>query len=156
MVPQLLQRDSAVLEKVVARCCELKALVVEQDEREETGLRAVLNYGHTFCHAIETVSGYGTFLHGEAVAIGMIQASQLAEKLGRIEPALTERQRALLRALELPVTAPQLGPQQLLVAMQHDKKVEHGKLRFILPTRMGHVELVGGVAPELVLEVLRG
>lgn len=156
VVPQLLQRDSAVLEKVVARCCELKALVVEQDEREETGLRAVLNYGHTFCHAIETVSGYGTFLHGEAVAIGMIQASQLAEKLGRIEPALTERQRALLRALELPVTAPQLGPQQLLVAMQHDKKVEHGKLRFILPTRMGHVELVGGVAPELVLEVLRG
>lgn len=156
VVPQLLQRDSAVLEKVVARCCELKALVVEQDEREETGLRAVLNYGHTFCHAIETVSGYGTFLHGEAVAIGMIQASLLAEKLGRIEAPLTARQRALLQALELPVTAPQLDPQQLLAAMQYDKKVEHGKLRFILPTRMGHVELVGGVAPDLVLEVLRG
>jgi 3-dehydroquinate synthase len=156
VAPQLLARDQAVLEKVVARCCELKAQVVEQDEREETGLRAVLNYGHTFCHAIETISGYGTYLHGEAVAIGMIQASQLAERLGRIETSLTARQRALLQALELPVTAPQLDPQRLLAAMQHDKKVEHGKLRFILPTRMGHVELVAGVAPDLVLEVLRG
>lgn len=156
VVPQLLRRESTVLEKVVARSCELKALVVEQDEREETGLRAVLNYGHTFCHAIETVSGYGTFLHGEAVAIGMIQASRLAEKMGRIEAALTVRQRNLLQALELPVTAPDLDPQQLIAAMQHDKKVEHGKLRFILPTQLGHVELVGGVAPELVLEVLRG
>ncbi len=155
VVPELLARDAAVLEKVVARCCELKAQVVEQDEREETGLRAVLNYGHTFCHAIETVSGYGTFLHGEAVAIGMIQASRLATKLGRIREDLTERQRSLLQALELPITVQGLDPQQLLAAMQHDKKVEHGKLRFVLPTRMGHVELVGDISPDLVLEILQ-
>jgi len=155
VVPQLLARDVAVLEKVVARCCELKAQVVEKDEREETGLRAVLNYGHTFCHAIEAVSGYGTFLHGEAVAIGMIQASRLAERLGRIEATLTERQHVLLRKLELPIEVRGLDPQQLLAAMQHDKKVEHGKLRFVLPTRMGHVELVGDVSPDLVLEILQ-
>lgn len=156
VVPQLLARDANVLEIVVARCCELKAQVVEKDEREETGLRAVLNYGHTFCHAIETVSGYGTFLHGEAVAIGMIQASQLAERLGRIEPELTERQRALLQALNLPITVSGLDPQQLLAAMQHDKKVEHGKLRFVLPSRMGSVEVVSDVSPDLVLDILQG
>ena len=156
VVPQLLARDGAVLETVVARCCELKAQVVAQDEREETGLRAVLNYGHTFCHAIEAVSGYGTFLHGEAVAIGMLLASRLAERLGRIDAALTERQRALLQALELPIAVQGLDAQQLLAAMQHDKKVEHGKLRFVLPTRMGNVELVGGVSPDLVLQVLQG
>lgn len=156
VVPQLLARDAAVLEKVVARCCELKAQVVEQDEREETGLRAVLNYGHTFCHAIEAVSGYGTFLHGEAVAIGMLQASRLAERLGRIGAELTERQRNLLRALELPIAVQGLDPQQLLAAMQHDKKVEHGKLRFVLPTRLGHVELVSNVSPDLVLDILQG
>ncbi|QDU29703.1 3-dehydroquinate synthase [Anatilimnocola aggregata] len=155
VVPQLLARDEVVLERVVARCCELKAQVVEQDEREESGLRAVLNYGHTFCHAIETVSGYGRFLHGEAVAIGMVQASQLAENLNRIEQSLTMRQLNLLQALELPTTVAGLDPQQLLAAMQHDKKVEHGKLRFVLPTRMGHVELVSGVSPEVVLEVLQ-
>ncbi|WP_254513107.1 3-dehydroquinate synthase [Anatilimnocola floriformis] len=155
VVPQLLDRDLKTLEYVVARCCELKAQVVEKDEREETGLRAVLNYGHTFCHAIESVSGYGTFLHGEAVSIGMLQASRLAELLGRIDASLTERQLNLLRALQLPIAVQGLDPQQLIAAMQHDKKVEHGKLRFVLPTRMGHVELVSGVSPDLVLKVLQ-
>lgn len=154
-VPALRARDENVLELVVARSCELKAMVVEQDEREETGLRAVLNYGHTFCHAIETVSGYGKFLHGEAVSIGMIQASRLAEKLNRVGSDLTVRQRDLLRALGLPVQVSGLDPARLLAAMQLDKKVEHGKLRFVLPTRMGHVELVGGVSPDLVLDVLQ-
>ena len=155
VVPQLLARDVKVLEYVVARCCELKAQVVEKDEREETGLRAVLNYGHTFCHAIEAVSGYGTFLHGEAVSIGMLQASRLAERLGRIDVSLTTRQRDLLRSLELPIAVTGLDPQQLIAAMQHDKKVEHGKLRFVLPTRMGHVEIVAGVSPDLVLQILQ-
>ncbi|WP_425614483.1 3-dehydroquinate synthase [Anatilimnocola sp. NA78] len=154
VVPQLLARDEIVLERVVGRCCELKAQVVEQDEREETGLRAVLNYGHTFCHAIETVSGYGRFLHGEAVAIGMVQASQLAERLGRIDQALTLRQLELLQKLELPTQVSGLDPELLLQAMQRDKKVEHGKLRFVLPTKMGHVELVGDISPDLVRQVL--
>lgn len=148
-VDGLLTRNGDVLEKVIARCCELKAIVVEGDEREETGLRAVLNYGHTFCHALETVTGYGTYLHGEAVAIGMICASRLAESLGRIDAALTRRQRNLLNALGLPVAIgsdqPPVPTEDLLAAMQRDKKAEQGRLRFVLPSRMGHVELVNGV-----------
>jgi 3-dehydroquinate synthase len=148
--PSLAARDSEVLEYVVARCCRLKADVVEQDERELTGLRAVLNYGHTFAHAIESVTGYGTHLHGEAVAIGMICASRLAELLARIQPVVTDRQLHLLKALGLPTTVGPHDTDALLAAMQHDKKVERGQLRFVLPTRLGHVEMVKGVPEEQV------
>ncbi len=146
-VEQIKQRDHAVLTQVVARCCQLKADVVENDEREETGLRAVLNYGHTFCHAFETVTGYGTLLHGEAVSIGMLCASRLAVNMGRITSDITDRQYELLAQLGLPVDVPNADMNDLLAAMQRDKKVEHGQLRFVLPTRMGHVELVAGVSP---------
>jgi 3-dehydroquinate synthase len=139
--------DHEVLGHVVARCCRLKADVVEQDEREETGLRAVLNYGHTFAHALESLSGYGTLLHGEAVAIGMLCASRLAERLGRVDAEVTRRQHRLLSALGLPTELPRLDHEQILRAMTHDKKVQHGRLRFVLPDRMGHVELVGDVDP---------
>lgn len=149
-------RDPAALRHLIATSCELKARVVEQDEREETGLRAVLNYGHTFCHAIEAVTHYGEYLHGEAVSIGMICASRLAELLGRIPAELTARQERLLQALGLPVSMPDLPRDQLLAAMQHDKKVEHGQLRFVLPSRMGHVELVGGVDAELARQAMGG
>jgi 3-dehydroquinate synthase len=124
--------------------------VVEQDEREETGLRAVLNYGHTFAHAIETVAGYGQVLHGEAVAIGMVCASRLAESLGRIDRALTDRQQTLLSRLQLATTVPALNRDLLLDAMQRDKKAEHGQLRFVLPARLGQVEIIGNVDPNLV------
>ncbi|MDX1946703.1 MAG: 3-dehydroquinate synthase [Pirellulaceae bacterium] len=147
-------RDPAALEHLVARSCQLKAEVVEQDEREETGLRAVLNYGHTFCHAIETVTGYGRYLHGEAVAIGMVCASRLAESLGRIGPEVTTRQEKLLSALGMTTVVTGLDADALLAAMQRDKKTEHGQLRFVLPTRMGHVELVGGVEPDLARQAM--
>lgn len=153
-VAGLLARDAAVLRHVIARSCQLKAEVVRQDEREETGLRAVLNYGHTFCHAIEAVTGYGQFLHGEAVAIGMVCASRLAERLRRIDTDLTRRQVKLLSALGLPTDVPEADIDELLVAMSHDKKVEHGKLRFVLPTRLGHVELVRDVSADEVRAVL--
>jgi 3-dehydroquinate synthase len=152
----LVARDAAVLRSVVARCCQLKADVVAGDEREETGLRAVLNYGHTFAHALEALTGYGHLLHGEAVAIGMLCASRLAERLGRIDATLTRRQFELLTALSLPTELPKVDPEEMLAAMSHDKKVEHGRLRFVLPTRLGHVELLGNVPPELVREVLAG
>lgn len=145
-VDALNRRDAEVLEHVIARSCRLKADVVERDEREETGLRAVLNYGHTFAHAIEAVAGYGEWLHGEAVSIGMHCAARLAARMGRIDEAFVERQRKLLLALQLPVTVPALDEEALMSAMQRDKKVEYGRLRFVLPTRLGHVELVGGVA----------
>lgn len=154
-VAQLNSRQPDVLRHVIARSCELKAQVVSADEREETGLRAVLNYGHTFCHAIEAVAGYEAYLHGEAVAIGMLCASRLAESLGRIDADTTRRQRDLLAALGLPLDVPPLDHEQLLHAMRSDKKAEHGQLRFVLPTRLGHVELVSGIPVEPVRAALQ-
>jgi 3-dehydroquinate synthase len=150
----LVSRDDNILRTVIARCCQLKADVVAKDEREETGLRAVLNYGHTFAHAFEALTGYGHLLHGEAVSIGMLCASRLAERLGRIDAELTRRQFELLTALDLPTKTPDVDAEEVLAAMSHDKKVEHGRLRFVLPTKLGHVELVGSVAPELVRQAL--
>ncbi|MGQ9576737.1 MAG: 3-dehydroquinate synthase [Thermoguttaceae bacterium] len=144
----LARRDPDLLVRVVARSCQLKALIVEKDERDETGLRAALNYGHTFAHALEALGQYHALLHGEAVAIGMLCASRLAERLGRVDERFTARQRDLLAALGLPTELPPVDRDQMLQTMTHDKKVEHGQLRFVLPTRMGHVELVGGVNPE--------
>ncbi|WP_439625230.1 3-dehydroquinate synthase [Gemmata sp.] len=150
-------RDPKAVLPVVARSCQLKADVVEKDEREETGLRAVLNYGHTFAHAFETVGGYGAWLHGEAVAAGMMCASRLAEKLGMIDGDLTRRQGKLLDAFELP-TAPKPGwdTDALVAVMRRDKKAAAGKLRFILPTRIGEVKLVGDIDERLVRGVLEG
>jgi 3-dehydroquinate synthetase len=153
-VTSILQRDAQTLAFIVARCCRLKADVVEQDEREETGLRAILNYGHTFAHAFENVAAYGTLLHGEAVAMGMMCAARLALSLGRIDSHFVSRQSNLLQALKLPVQSPQLDTMKILQAMQQDKKVEHGQLRFVLPTRLGHVELVPDVAPTAALAAL--
>jgi 3-dehydroquinate synthase len=147
-------RDNDVLAHVIARCCRLKADVVENDEFERSGLRAVLNYGHTFGHAFEALSGYGKLLHGEALAVGMLCASRLAVRLGRIDTALVERQHHLLEALCLPVALPKLDPERIMETMMHDKKVHHGKLRFVLPTRMGHVELVGDIQPDDVRAAL--
>jgi 3-dehydroquinate synthase len=150
----IVDRHDDVLRHIIARSCRLKADVVEQDEREETGLRAVLNYGHTFAHAIEATTGYGQFLHGEAVAIGMMCAAKLAERLGRIDGELSRRQNELLRHLGLPLMLPAVDHGRLIEAMMHDKKVEHGKLRFVLPTRIGHVELVDDVPVDEVRATL--
>lgn len=150
-------RDPGVLRYAIARCCELKAAVVEQDEFERTGLRAVLNYGHTFAHAFEALTGYGELLHGEAVAIGMLCASRLAEKLGRIDASLTQRQFALLERFQLPtgLSHPErLNVNEVLQRMQLDKKTLGGQLRFVLPARLGLVELVDNVPVPLVSDVL--
>jgi 3-dehydroquinate synthase len=152
-------RDPEALRQIVARSCELKADVVRNDEFETSGLRAVLNYGHTFGHAFEALAGYGTLLHGEAVAIGMVCASRLAEQLGRISAIDTERQVRLLQAIQLPVTVPpelcrRTG--DLLQCMLLDKKTEGRTLRFVLPTRLGHVEVVQGVSPEQAMRAISG
>ena len=151
---ELLARDSQTLARVIARCCRLKADIVERDEREESGLRAVLNYGHTFAHPLETLSGYGTLLHGEAVAIGMACAARLAQRLGRVDAGFVRRQQALIEALGLPVRLPSLDAKKILATMTHDKKVQHGRLRFVLPAEMGRAELVADVDPADVLAVL--
>ncbi|MCE2793836.1 MAG: 3-dehydroquinate synthase [Planctomyces sp.] len=156
-VPGLNSRDPQVLSTVISRSCELKADVVRQDEYETTGLRAVLNYGHTFGHAFEALAGYGQLLHGEAVSIGMICASRLAEKLGRVSAEVTDRQLRLLEALKLPTAVPselRARPDEIVQCMLLDKKTEGRELRFVLPSRLGHVETVRGVSAELALSVL--
>jgi 3-dehydroquinate synthase len=150
-------RQPDPIARIIARSCRLKADVVEKDEREETGLRAVLNYGHTFAHAFETVGGYGAWLHGEAVAAGMACAAKLAEKLGRIRPEIGQRQDDLLAAAGLPTSSRSEWPTDDLVAvMRRDKKAEAGRMRFILPTRIGEVELVDDVPESLVRDLLEG
>jgi 3-dehydroquinate synthase len=150
----VLKRDPDAVRHVVTRCCRLKADVVEKDEREESGLRAALNYGHTFGHAFETAAGYGGWLHGEAVAAGMICASRLAERLGRIGPEVTQRQRVLLEKFGLP-TRPEPWPvARLLTTMRSDKKTVAGRMRLVLPSRLGAVELVDNIAEADVLAVL--
>jgi len=149
----ILGRHAAALGHVVGRSATLKAGVVERDEREISGLRAILNYGHTFAHAYETAAGYGTLLHGEAVAIGMVSAAALAQSLGRIGPDIAARQERLLQAFDLPVTVPTgagFTADALLATMARDKKTVGGRLRFVLPTRIGHVELVDGIDPAAV------
>jgi 3-dehydroquinate synthase len=159
----ILERNEKALVQVISRCCRLKADVVEKDEREETGLRAILNFGHTFGHAFEMLSwqvsplpkGEGTaLLHGEAVSIGMVCAARLAERLGRVDAPCTARLRSLLEKFGLPVEVPKLDRRQILDSMMHDKKVQHGQLRFVLPSRMGRVELVGRIDEADVLAAL--
>ncbi len=152
----ILARDPETISTVVARSCRLKADVVEQDEHEETGHRMILNYGHTFAHAFESVAGYRTWLHGEAVAAGMMAASRLAERLGLIESSLTTRQHKLLEAFGLPLRhQPEWPIDDMVQAMYRDKKALAGRLRLILPTRLGEVRLVDDVDETLVREVLR-
>ena len=155
----VLRREAAALVHIVDRSAALKADVVARDEREVTGLRAVLNYGHTFGHAYETVLGYGTLLHGEAVAIGMNDAAELAVRLGRIPRETADRQRRLIVGLGLPVVFPRsatAGPDALLGIMARDKKSLAGRLRFVLPSRIGHVDLVDDIPATTVRAVLAG
>src|SRR5205085_1992988 len=150
----ILRRDPGVVRHIVARSCQLKADVVEKDEREETGLRAVLNYGHTFAHAFETVSGYGTWLHGEAVAAGMICAGRLAERHGLITHEVTDRQQRLLKQFGLPTAPKKWSVDDLVEAMRSDKKALAGQLRFILPRRLGEAALFDDVPETEVRRVL--
>jgi 3-dehydroquinate synthase len=135
-------REPSVLRHMIARSCQLKADVVRNDEYERTGLRAVLNYGHTYAHAFEALAGYGELLHGEAVAVGMLYASRLAEKRGLIDADMTARQRNLLKqigAMTDLLDPAAFSTDDILAKMRLDKKTVGGQLRFILPTKMGHV-----------------
>lgn len=149
-------RQPNALTHIVERCCRLKADVVEQDEREETGVRSMLNYGHTFGHSFEAATDYEELLHGEGVAIGMMCAARLAARLGRVDAAFVERQRALLEAFHLPLDVPDVDRDELIELMYRDKKAERGQLRFVLPTRLGHVELVRDVAVTEIAAAMEG
>lgn len=150
-------RTGEVLEEIIAHCCTLKAQIVQQDEFERLGKRVILNYGHTVAHALEAVSEYGQFLHGEAVAIGMIAESKLAERFGMIDPEITIRQESLLTKLGLPTVIPKsdaLTTDALWNCMMLDKKNRSGKLRFVLPTEIGHVEVNENVSREDVCKTI--
>lgn len=152
---RLLRREPEVLEPVIARCCAIKADVVSQDETE-SGLRAILNFGHTLGHAIEAVTAYGRFLHGEAISVGQVAAAMLsAAKLG-MPDAEVERIRALFLRAGLPVTyrSSVAGRKRLYEAMRLDKKVTAGEVRFVLARRLGEVVWGQAVAEDELNAVL--
>jgi 3-dehydroquinate synthase len=152
-IDALIARDPAALAHAVQRCCEIKAAVVAADERE-ADVRAILNFGHTFGHAIEAGLGYGQWLHGEAVGCGMVMASDLSARLGLVPPASVERVRALCRRARLPVRAPRFGgPEQWLDLMRLDKKAEGGEIRFVVIEQIGRAAL-RAVPETLVRETL--
>jgi len=155
-MPQLLARERGALAHAVRRCCEIKAAVVGADERE-AGLRAILNFGHTFGHAIEAGMGYGTWLHGEGVAAGMVMAAELSQRLGLVDAALVARLRVLIERAGLPVQGPMLDTRdnagRYLELMRVDKKAHAGEIRFVLLDGPGRA-VVRGAPDALVREVI--
>ena len=149
---QVLHGDAALLTRIIRDCCQIKAEVVSADE-QEGGLRAILNFGHTFGHAIEAAGGFSTYTHGEAVAIGMIWATELSRRLGMCSPDLPERLRRLLCGFGLP-TAPAQDLPGIREALLLDKKALGGQSRFILVEDLGKVSMRGDVPSQLVEEIL--
>jgi 3-dehydroquinate synthase len=154
-LPALLERQPKILASVVARCCEIKAEVVGLDETEG-GLRSILNFGHTIGHALEAISGYGKYLHGEAIAIGQVAAAELSATVANLTPQEIERVRRLFNRAGLP-TEVKLGParcQQLFDAMRLDKKVSGGKIQFVLAKKIGTVSPPEPVPDALIVRAL--
>ncbi|MBB3120215.1 3-dehydroquinate synthase [Massilia violacea] len=151
-IGKLMARDKGALAYAIARSCEIKSDVVRQDEREG-GLRAILNFGHTFGHAIEAGMGYGVWLHGEAVGCGMVMAAELSQRMGFIDADAVARMRALVAAAGLPVQAPDLGTQRWLELMEVDKKNEGGAIKFILMKPVGS-PCITNAPQELLLDTI--
>jgi 3-dehydroquinate synthase len=150
---KLLARDRPALTYAIRRSCELKAAIVVQDERE-SGVRAVLNFGHTFGHAIETATGFGPWLHGEAVAAGMVMAARLSVSAGHLPAPEAERIEALVRRAGLPTRAPALAPERWRELMALDKKAAGARVRFVLLHGLGRAKLESGVEEKLVSEII--
>ncbi len=153
-IEALFNRDSAALAYAIRRSCEIKAEIVAEDEHE-SGVRALLNLGHTFGHAIETGLGYGEWLHGEAIAAGTLQALDLSRRLGHLGAADVARAADLYRRARLPVAAPNLGVDRYLELMGNDKKVEDGKLRLVLLKRIGNAFVTGEFPQSALIETLK-
>ncbi len=145
--------DPALLEDLVTRCVRWKARIVDEDPHDR-GARAVLNYGHTIAHALETVCGYGAYRHGEAVAIGMRGAAAISVRAGTLARAAADRQHALLRRVGLPQTFANAAPDDLVQAMQRDKKVRGGRIQWVLAERIGAASPGHHVDPHIVRDVL--
>jgi 3-dehydroquinate synthase len=154
-IDRLLAGDAAALTYAIEQSCRNKARVVVADEREQ-GVRAHLNFGHTFGHAIEAGLGFGVWLHGEAVAAGMVIAARVSQRMGLIDDRLVERTLALLARARLPVRGPALGAERYLQLMGHDKKVEGGRTRFVLLRGPGDAFVTAEVPAETLRLVLEG
>ena len=150
---RLIARDPEVLNQAIQRSCENKAEIVAADEKEK-GVRALLNLGHTFGHAIENGMGYGVWLHGEAVAAGIVMAAELSLRMKLINDTDVERIRALFLQANLPVVAPKMKPERYLELMLLDKKVEAGKTRFILLDKIGEAVMRADIPSEILKETL--
>ncbi|WP_280154304.1 3-dehydroquinate synthase [Piscinibacter sp. XHJ-5] len=148
----LVERDASAMAHAIRRSCEIKAQVVAADERE-SGLRAILNFGHTFGHAIEAGLGYGQWLHGEAVGCGMVMAAELSRRLGFIDGAYAARLGDIVRRAGLPVRGPALGADRYLELMRLDKKAEAGEIRFVVIEAPGRAS-VRAASDALVREVI--
>ncbi len=149
----LMSQEETVLAQAVEHCCRMKAEIVASDEKEQ-GIRAWLNLGHTFGHAIEAEMGYGVWLHGEAVAAGIVLACRLSEQLGQISAADTERVIRLLQQANLPTEPPRFAFDRWLEHMQHDKKVSSGVMQFITLERLGRAAITSVSQPELLRATL--
>jgi 3-dehydroquinate synthase len=146
--------DSNLFSSIIAKCCVLKADVVKQDEKE-AGLRGILNFGHTFGHAIETVSGYEKYIHGEAVSIGMLMAGELACAMNIMARIELDKLTALCRKLNLCINADGLDSSAVFDAMTKDKKVKDGNMFFVLPEQIGKVSIISGIDKALVIEAIK-
>ncbi len=151
----LLRREPSSLSRVVPRCVRAKAEVVRRDERE-SGLREILNFGHTFGHALETVTGYRKFLHGEAVGWGMIAAAQLGVEMKLLDARAASRIIRLVGAVGPLPTLPRVTGARIMAAMRSDKKTRGGRLRFVLPNRIGRVRSIAGLSGRLVRKAWAG
>ncbi|MFW6413876.1 MAG: 3-dehydroquinate synthase [Verrucomicrobiota bacterium] len=157
-VNELIKYDPSTYRDVIEHCCRLKAEVVQADEKELTGRRAILNYGHTFGHALEALMSYSGLTHGEGVAIGMGMAADLAVLTGLTEKTTAARQDALLQALELPTQwrGEKVEPEKVYSYMFHDKKTVSSRLRLILPQRIGQVEIIEDAPQEKIIQAIGG
>jgi 3-dehydroquinate synthase len=151
---RVLALDADALRHTVAACCRIKAAVVAEDERETGGRRSLLNLGHTFAHALETVTGYAAYRHGEAVGWGIARAARLAHLLGHCSAEDAARQEALLRRAGLPVGDPSPDPGAMIAAMAHDKKAAGGIVRFVLTEKIGSANLCESVPRDMLIGVL--
>ena len=147
--------DLEAIDFAVRRSVEIKAKVVEADERELKGKRQILNFGHTIGHAIEASSGYGSYTHGEAVALGMIGTAIIAERMGYFPLPMVERLKGLLEAIGLPTCIEGVDEEKIWDALQLDKKVRRDRLHFVLPRKIGEVFLTAEVSPDLIRETLK-
>lgn len=149
----VLNLGTAEITRVISTSCTIKARVVEQDETEQ-GLRAILNYGHTFGHAYEALTQYKTYVHGEAVAIGMISAAAAAVRLGMLSAGDLAEIQNIIRLYGLPERFGQLAPEAIIESMSHDKKAVGGKIKYVLPEVIGRVKIITDIDRDILLDVL--